>query len=215
MYKRVIVILISILTCCTFVCVGFSAWSIVAENSVTGYYNGAILSEPIIYSDDYVRIDQEKMPELNQQSFVVSPYGFVHKQQDGTVEIDPKGTLQIPLIIDTAKCTEVFSDNFNIEIYVSFSKGNAQLWQTNNISTDCNNEDINVTGSSFGSSGEGYAISFTVPTNINSIIIYLNFTFSSVDVYQRLLYEKTGYITQSGTETKVDDPFIFEVRVSG
>ena len=73
MFKRALISLIAVLSCCSLVCVGFSSWYVNDGTDIESYVNGSLSSEDIIVSDDYVRIDTDKIKELNSNTFVVSP----------------------------------------------------------------------------------------------------------------------------------------------
>lgn len=70
MFKRAIIGLIAVLSCCSLVCVGFSSWYVNDGTGIGKNVGGSLSSENIIVSDDYVSVT------VNTENFVVTQIGF-------------------------------------------------------------------------------------------------------------------------------------------
>ncbi len=56
MFKRALISLIAVLSCCSLVCVGFSSWYVNDGTDINAESTGSLSSEDIIVSDDYVTV---------------------------------------------------------------------------------------------------------------------------------------------------------------
>ncbi len=141
MYKRAMTILISFLSCCAMICVGFSAWTFNLGQDLQAESNGVIQSEDVIVSDDYVTISAEDM-----SNFVFTPTGF----KSGS-----KATFNIKLKVFVEQCKKFVGENdLTVSITLSLSvldDVNADYIFTNDI-ISFSMDDRNVSPSSTQSS---------------------------------------------------------------
>lgn len=211
MYRRAMIGLISVLSCCALACVGFSAWSITTDDMFTASSSGTLTSEDVILSDEYVWVDMDSIETLNATSFLVSPYGFVHKEGEGTT-IDTIGELLIPLKIDKEKCGDFTSNKVAVNVSISFKQsGNYNLWRGSYLSPSCENEKVTVNGG-ISSNDQNYtmALSFNLSDVGDSFTLKLTFNFArSTQNYQNLLYNML-----LPENEKITNPFVFVVMVS-
>lgn len=214
---RTIIVVISILSCCALMCVGFSAWSIVTNETFSAISNGAITSEEVIVSDEYVWvITNDNSPDasntiekLNEKSFVVSESGFVHDVGDN--KKNTEGVLQIPLKIDQEKCYN-FSKKVKIDVIVSFQSGYGGLWETNYVSITASCEDTAAQGLNLTRDKSGCAVSFNFEPQKDStsleLIVGLNMNFFNMSNYNEFYYSKCV------TDSAVTNAFRFVVQIS-
>lgn len=215
MFKKATIALIAVMSCFALIGVGFSSWAMGAGNKAE--QNVKLSSEDIIVSDEYVKIDEKRMEELNKNTFVVSPQGFISTEND-TISIGTKGTLQIPLTVDMGNCYKLSQTALQVNITVSLETASDLLTATDFISPTCSDKSITQLQGNGLSSTKEYLISFSLVTVASNekkeFIIDLNFNFKDLSSYTNLY--KALQVVQDDESTKktITNPFSFVVAVS-
>ena len=142
MFKKATIALIAVMSCFALIGVGFSSWAMGAGNTVERSSTGKLSSEKVTVSDDYIKINREKMEELNKKTFVVSPHGFVNTKADNTTSMETTGTLQIPLTVDMQKCYGLSQTALQVSITVSLESTSDLLTATEFMSLSCSDSSI-------------------------------------------------------------------------
>lgn len=211
MYRRAIVVLISILTCCAFMCVGFSAWSISAEPQTGADTSGVISSEPVIYSNDYVWIDEEN---IKMENFTVTKVGFSGGGYNGS--------FSVPFKINYDKCTGLFEGKnlatgkkeLHVQVILSFVDNNSTAENVfNKFSFTCTDAGVTV-GSHFIHSSSSFTADLTLDIDVmNSSNNTFTGTFMYTGQNDKDSYDEL-YNKLTGGKEAINNPFEIVVAVS-
>lgn len=108
MFKRALISLIAVLSCCSLVCVGFSSWYVNDGTDINAESTGSLSSEDIIVSDDYVTVT------VVTENFVVTQIGFESGKNYCDVSFEIK---------DAVSSFVGAADKLTIKLTLTFEKG--------------------------------------------------------------------------------------------
>lgn len=210
MYKRVMTILISFLSCCAMICVGFSAWTFNLGQDLQAESNGVIQSEDVIVSDDYVKISDEDMTK-----FVVTENGF----NNGSYS----GSFTVAFSVNAGNCrgfAGTTSKTLTVRVTLSFADNSScsSLFQSGCITCSSSNKILqkpSVTESEYESDSSSFTAKFTLDvdslsdnTDDNSGILTFEFKFQTKTTYTQM------YSALKVTSGVIGNPFKLVVAVS-
>lgn len=110
MFKKSLLSLIAILTCCALTCVGFSAWVIVGGGNVESSTSGSISSDSVIQSNDYVWTSEDK---IDMDEFVLTDDGF---SGGGAI-----GRIKVTFNLNSNNCKSFAEENDRKELQIEIT----------------------------------------------------------------------------------------------
>lgn len=188
MFKKSILSLIAILTCCALTCVGFSAWVIVGGGNTQSSTRGTISADDVIYSNEYVSTYKE--------SIVIDDYTPTGFKSKSSGSITTTGIISATFTIDVDLCKSKLGNNLIVEIDLKFSdNSSSNLFSGDYISVSITDTSGVATSSSNSpvKSQTSYKVVLDLDlsqTENSKLTFTLTYTLTMGSNYMSLIYDK-------------------------
>lgn len=216
MFKKSVITLIAILSCCVLTCVGFSAWSFVVTGDMSSSADGDISADDIIKSDDYIVISDVAPFEITEKGF----------KENNKSSVDG-GKVTAQFTVYTDKCLQYsVTGEIQVEVTLGLHSSGAiayNLFDGNNSSFLSSptvaekDADLTVSSPSGSFSNNSYVTTFTLtvtPGSTGEAHFQLVYTFNmgKSTNYSNYIYN-VFYDANAEDHIKQDIKFAFGITI--